>query len=46
MKVELPVKTGLPPRISEWTTNHLPFDAIAKGHKVFITTFAAYIGMK
>ena len=46
MKVESPVKTGLPSRISEWTTNHLPFSAIDKWRKVFITTFAAYIRMK
>jgi hypothetical protein len=46
VKVESPVKTGLPPRISEWTTDHLPFGAIDKWRKVFITTFAAYIGTK
>ena len=46
MKVELPVKTRLPPRISEWTTDYLPFGTIDKWHKVFITTFAAYIRMK
>ena len=46
MKVELLVKTGLPPRISEWTIDHLPFGTIDKWCKVFITTFAAYIGTK
>ena len=46
MKVKLLVKTGLPPRISEWTTNYLPFGTIDKWRKVFITTFAAYIGTK
>ena len=46
MKVESPVKSGLPPRISEWTNDHLPFSTIDKWHKVFITTFAAYIGTK
>ena len=46
MKVELPVKSGLPPRISEWTSNHLPFGTVDKWRKVFITTFAAYIKTK
>lgn len=46
MKVESLVKLRLPTRMSEWTTDHLPDRAIGKWHKVFITTFAAYIGTK
>jgi hypothetical protein len=46
VKVESPVKHSLPARMSEWTTNHLPDNTFGKWRKVFITTFAAYIGTK
>ena len=46
MKVESPVKLRLPVRMSEWTTDHLPVGAVGKWRKVFIMSFATYIGMK
>ena len=46
MKVESPVKPTLPIRMSKWTTSHLPDGAFEQWRKVFIRTFAAYIGIK
>lgn len=43
--VESPVKAKkLPKNMSDWNLSHLPYGAVDKWRKGFITTFAAYIG--
>jgi hypothetical protein len=46
VKVESPVKLGLPTRVSQYKTKHLPDGALGLWRTVFIPTFAAYIGTK
>jgi hypothetical protein len=45
VKVE-PLVQRLPAKMSEWGVEHLPDGAIGKWRHGFITTFAAYIGIK
>ena len=46
MKVVSPMKPMLPARMGDWTTDHLPYDAVGNWRKAFIPTFAVYIGTK